>query len=144
MTRVLPVFVYGTLLPGFLNYERYVKPYPHTIQPATVQGCLYHLPAGYPGLVLSKTATVKGALLFFAADRYEEAIAGMDELEDYFGPDDPRNEYERELTTAVLPEGAGEVLSYHYRYSKESYAVKRGREVPAGDWRIFMQNRLRE
>ncbi|MEJ8546808.1 gamma-glutamylcyclotransferase family protein [Brevibacillus borstelensis] len=141
MTRILPVFVYGSLLPGFGNHNMYVKPYSHTLQPAVVRGHLYHFSAGYPGLLRSESGTVKGALLTFSSDVYEEALAGLDELEDYFGPGDPRNEYERIVASAMTIAEGEEVQAFLYRYAKEDWARREGIYIPSGDWRRYMQYR---
>lgn len=144
MTRILPVFVYGSLLPGFGNHNRYVKPYPHTLQPAIVRGHLYHFSAGYPGLLRGESGTVKGALLTFSKDVYEEALAGLDELEDYFGPGDPRNEYERVEESVMKMPGGEEIRAFLYRYVKEDWARREGIYIPSGDWAGFMQDRQRD
>lgn len=137
MRQPLPVFVYGTLLPGFQNHNAYVKPYAHQAIPATIQGEIYHLPQGYPGL-LDGADEVVGALLYFAPVAYEQALAGLDELETYFGPGDPRNEYDRVEVTAVLT-GTGEaVRAYAYRYLDEAYVRREGIRVADGDWRRYM------
>ncbi len=137
MNKTMPVFVYGTLLEGFQNHDGYVKPYQHDAIPATIRGAIYHLPQGYPGLV-EGTEDVVGALLFFAEHEYEAALAGLDELETYFGPDDPRNEYERMEVTAWVAETNEAVTAYVYRYLDEEYVKRVGIRVQDGDWRRYL------
>lgn len=143
MKGQLPVFVYGTLLEGFSNYERYVKPYRHEIIPATIRGSVYHLPQGYPGL-LDGSDTVKGGVLLFSPDDYEAAMEGLDKLETYFGPGDPRNEYERIEAAAQLCGRDERMTVYVYRYVDETYVKSRGTYVKGGDWHSFMQHRQAE
>lgn len=50
---LLHLFVYGTLKRGFSNYPEFCAR-ARDIEPAFVWGRLYHLPAGYPGLVLAE------------------------------------------------------------------------------------------
>ncbi|MGG1659321.1 gamma-glutamylcyclotransferase family protein [Brevibacillus sp. NRS-1366] len=144
MKQKLPVFVYGTLLEGFPNYERYVRPYRHDAFPAIIKGELYHLPPGYPGL-LQGTNEITGTVLYFATDEYESALAGLDELEDYYGAGDLRNEYERIIVPARLIGTANkEVMAYVYRYLNEAYVKWKGIRLAHGDWRRFMHERQTE
>ncbi|MFD2369308.1 gamma-glutamylcyclotransferase family protein [Brevibacillus sp. GCM10020057] len=137
MRQPLPVFVYGTLLQGFQNHEWYVKPYAHQAVPAKIRGEIYHLPQGYPGLLAGEDEVV-GALLYFAPDAYEKALAGLDKLETYFGPNDPRNEYDR-IEVQAVQSGTGEVVrAYVYRYLDEAYVRRQGIRVADGDWRSYM------
>lgn len=48
------LFVYGTLKRGYWNFERYCRN-AVDIQPATVWGRLYQLPAGYPAIEVPET-----------------------------------------------------------------------------------------
>lgn len=48
---MLRVFVYGTLKRGFHNHERLCQA-ATACHPATTWGQLYHLPAGYPALII--------------------------------------------------------------------------------------------
>ncbi|MGF9796639.1 gamma-glutamylcyclotransferase family protein [Brevibacillus agri] len=139
MQKQLPVFVYGTLLKGFHNHALCVKPFPHTEAKATIEGEIYHLPEGYPGLLLGEGAEVTGAILDFAPEVYEKALAVLDELETYYGQWDPRNEYERTVVVARLAETGQEVPVYVYRYLDHDYVRQAGTKVEHGDWRRFME-----
>ncbi|EJL31691.1 gamma-glutamylcyclotransferase [Brevibacillus sp. BC25] len=134
----LPVFVYGTLLTGFGNHRNYVKPYKHEATPATILGEIYHLPAGYPGLLKGEQEVV-GEIVTFAPDMYEQALAGLDELETYYGEGDPRNEYERIIVSATI-EGTAQVVNvYVYRYLDRDLVKQTGVHIPHGNWRRYMQ-----
>jgi gamma-glutamylcyclotransferase (GGCT)/AIG2-like uncharacterized protein YtfP len=142
MENKRPVFVYGSLLPGFHNHRLFVEPYQHRSLAAQVKGTLYHLPTGYPGLLKETdsgvTGWVKGEILLFADDAYAKAMTGLDELETYFAPGDPRNEYERIVTEAVTE--SGEVISVcTYLYGDPAYAKREGILIPDGDWRAFIK-----
>lgn len=137
METKLPIFVYGTLLAGWENYTHYVKPYKHEAIPAEVIGELFHLPMGYPGL-LEGDGVVKGAVLYFEAEDYETVLAELDELETYYGPRDPRNEYERVEVLATLADGQGKQRVYTYRYVDAKYVRAEGTPVHDGDWARFM------
>lgn len=143
VSETIPVFVYGTLLEGFQNHDLYVKPYRHQAFPATIKGEIYHLPQGYPGL-LEGTDDVHGAILFFTPEEYEAALAGLDELETYHGPNDPRNEYERVEVTARMEKTGEAVTTYVYRYLDEEFVRGLGIRVQDGDWRGYMLSREAE
>ncbi len=144
MVRQLPVFVYGSLLDGFENYKRYVKPYPHERYPAKTVGRLYHLPDfGYPAFlrVEGEGEWVYGELLCFRPDIYEKAIAGLDELEEYYAPLDERNEYERNIVQIYRIDTGEQVDAYIYVASRrmEEVVSRIGVYVAGGDWRRFME-----
>jgi gamma-glutamylcyclotransferase (GGCT)/AIG2-like uncharacterized protein YtfP len=60
------IFVYGTLQPGYPPYEIYCAPHHPQVESAIVYGQLYHLPLGYPALVLGGDRPVQGYRLSFA------------------------------------------------------------------------------
>ncbi|MFY0545719.1 gamma-glutamylcyclotransferase family protein [Brevibacillus sp. H7] len=141
MNKRMPVFVYGSLRAGFENHRLYVQPYPHHVQKAAVRGRLYHLPSGYPGLLLEDEGWVSGELIFFADGVYAEVMSRLDKLETFYGPGDPRNEYERVIVEATLTETSESIRAYAYLYVDEAYAKRKGICVPDGDWREFIRTR---
>ncbi|PYI53102.1 gamma-glutamylcyclotransferase family protein [Paenibacillus flagellatus] len=98
---MIRVFVYGTLLTGETNYG-VAAPYVRSAEPGGVYGRLYDAGA-YPALVLGEGGDEAGGAVvqgeWFTVD--EEGLAAMDELEEYVGPGDPRNDYERVTVTDV-------------------------------------------
>jgi gamma-glutamylcyclotransferase (GGCT)/AIG2-like uncharacterized protein YtfP len=86
------IFVYGTLKPGEVNFDRYCQNVVG-IQAAIAHGTLYDLPLGYPAMTPG-TSPVYGFLLSFA---HPQILPELDELEDY-RPDRPieQNEYYRQ------------------------------------------------
>ncbi len=74
-----PLFVYGTLQSG---EERHGLVAGLARRPARTRGRLYHLPAGYPGLLLDGDGTVHGELLDPPDDRLLgllDQVEGVDE-----------------------------------------------------------------
>jgi gamma-glutamylcyclotransferase (GGCT)/AIG2-like uncharacterized protein YtfP len=93
MPDPLRLFVYGTLKPGEANFDRYCRT-AISAQPAWVQGQLYVLNLGYPGLVLGGSGLVAGLLLEFDESG---VLAAIDELEDYRADRAAdENEYQRQ------------------------------------------------
>ena len=71
----------------------------------------------------------------FEFDDIEAALRILDELEDYYGPGDPRNEYERIVVAAVDGKGA-EHHAYMYVYTneQENWLSHNAVHLPGGDW----------
>jgi gamma-glutamylcyclotransferase (GGCT)/AIG2-like uncharacterized protein YtfP len=136
-------FVYGTLQEGWSNYERYVQPYSHEAIPAEIKGLLYDLPLGYPAY-LEGDGVVKGVVLRFQPADYESVLAGLDDVETYYGPEDPRNEYERIEVLAKLAGEQEEKLVHAYRYVDEKYVRTVGTRIHDGDWAGFIRGKQSE
>ncbi|WP_166242167.1 gamma-glutamylcyclotransferase family protein [Paenibacillus turpanensis] len=87
---MISVFVYGTLRSGQSARHR-IEPYILECNPGSVTGYLYNAGA-WPGLVIDPQGEeIAGEWLLLK----EEALPIMDEWEDYYGPEDSRNDYER-------------------------------------------------
>ena len=83
------IFVYGTLLTGCRNYERYLKDHVFSVQEAYVKGVLYTIKGkDYPAL-LQGDRLIRGEIL----DIDPSLLPILDDLEGYYGENDPRNEY---------------------------------------------------
>lgn len=127
------VFVYGTLKPGEAYYRQYCQPYVvGEAIPAIVQGCLFHLPLGYPAMTLGN-GWVTGALLRIGD---EQAIAYLDEFEDY----DPNplstadNLYTRQLRSVFSPKQQPLGRAWMYVMQVEKVQQYGGIPIPAGNW----------
>lgn len=89
------VFVYGTLLQGEANYG-VAAPYIVSVEPGAVRGRLYDA-VDYPALVVEPDHDDDGIVYGEWLTVHERGLAAMDELEQYYGPGDARNDYERVL-----------------------------------------------
>ncbi|NEA19104.1 gamma-glutamylcyclotransferase family protein [Streptomyces halstedii] len=101
----LPFFVYGTLLPGERNHDRFLTGRVRGHRPAVLPGALLYHGPGYPYAV-EGPGEVRGALVTAAPGAYCELVALLDELEGYLGPGHPRNLYER-VARPVVPRPDG-------------------------------------
>ena len=130
------VFVYGTLMPGQCNYDRYCRPYLKQASLSYILGQIYHLQQlGYPG-VCEGTDRVWGYCLTFSADF---SFAALDDLEDYDPQRHPdQNEYHRQRTTVFFPHGnlSGDRQSEAWIYRMTLANIKRyqGIYLPSGQW----------
>ncbi|WP_329037087.1 gamma-glutamylcyclotransferase [Streptomyces sp. NBC_00178] len=135
----LPFFVYGTLLPGEHNHDRFLRGRTRDERPAVLPGALLYEGPGYP-YATDGHGTVTGSLVTAAPDAYPELLRLLDGLEEYVGPDHPRNLYERVVRT-VLPRAEGPappgpVRAWVYLAATAVARSLRtgGTVVPGGDW----------
>ncbi len=125
----MKIFVYGTLMIGCENHERYLAGYFVDTVPGQIKGKLYHLKEGYPALIAGDDC-VHGEVMTLQDER---ALIWLDELEDY---DSNRkdNLYNRTIEEITLQDG--EIVEcYVYTYADENYVKKTGIYLEHGDWK---------
>ena len=131
------IFVYGSLRTGFYNYDKYLKGKIEDAVLGKVKGKLYHMPhKGYPALlegndvVLGEVMTIKN---------FEEVMIPMDKMENYYGVNDSRNEYNRVVMDVELENGEKEsCYVYDYAMNDKEVFEKNSVYVDHGDWASFM------
>lgn len=96
-----PIFVYGTLLPGWHNYEALLAGFTQREERASMSGMILRDAGPFPYSVPG--AGVVHGVLIWLADL--QALDRVDALEGYFGPDHPANHYERIVATAKTQAG---------------------------------------
>lgn len=98
-----PFFVYGTLLNGFNNYERYLKGKTIKEIPATTPGIL----GVYQGLptMLEGDGEVHGELMFIPNELYSSVLFNIDRLEGYSEGDATNSLYVRKTVRAIAETG---------------------------------------
>ena len=106
------MFFYGTLKRGHANHDLYCRGYLHALE-ATVRGRLYHLPSGYPALVVPE-------------DDPGERLPALDRLEGFVPAG--QSLYRRVLIPAETSGGDG-VLAWAYVIEGTS-----GTCLPGGSW----------
>lgn len=129
---MLRVFVYGTLKPGQVNFERYCGG-DRTLAflRAQVRGKLFDLSLGYPGMTLGD-AWVKGYLLELA---HESILAALDGLEDYHPHRaESQNEYQRREVEVFEQEGRSLGLAWAYFMTPQKVEQYGGKWIVAGVW----------
>ena len=126
----LKVFVYGTLKPGYDNYDRYCGDRLLASQPAKVKGALYALPVGYPGMTYGEQ-WVQGYLLTLKEDG--QTLQDLDALEDYH-PHQAHSLYQREITKVFKPEGECLGEAWVYFMAIATVRSMQGRTLPSGCW----------
>lgn len=125
------VFVYGTLNPGEINYQRYCEGKIVSAQPAIALGELFDLPLGYPAMIPGNSP-VRGFLLTFTDPTL---LTVLDELEDYNPQRNPEdNEYSRQQVT--IYDLANQSLGEAWIYLMQPERVQRlgGKLITSGCW----------
>lgn len=132
------MFVYGTLLRGFINHHL-IKPFAVEIVPAATPGELFHLEYGYPALVLNNAAQWVSGEAVKVSD-LARALPILDNLEGYHGVNHPDNLYNREVCKIRLADGT-ERDSYVYVWAHPDRLPAIGLPVTGGSWKQFMDER---
>ncbi|MCX7594517.1 MAG: gamma-glutamylcyclotransferase [Fischerella sp.] len=127
---LLRVFVYGTLKPGEVNYQRYCDRKVVNATKAFALGKLFDLPQGYPAMTPGDSR-VYGYLLEFSVP---EVLAELDELEDYY-PTKPASENLYNRHKIEVYDLQGRSLGWAWVYLMTPARVKKlGGKLQAHGW----------
>ena len=133
----LPFFVYGTLLPGEVNHDLFLRGCTEAEAPARLNGAVLYEGPGYPYAVEERGGVVYGELVTALPGRYEELLVALDRLEEY-ARGDPRNLYER-FEREVIRDGGDTAVRAWVYVAAPAVAARlraRGKLIESGDWRI--------
>ena len=130
------VFVYGTLMKGYSNHEKYLANYVVSRSQGLMAGELYHLNYGYPAAI-DGSGVVKGEI--FGLSDIEQAFTGLDYLEDFNQPDS-ENLYERQIREVQDSDG-NIILCYVYLWAtgRIQDLIQNGVHVNHGDWKEYVR-----
>jgi gamma-glutamylcyclotransferase (GGCT)/AIG2-like uncharacterized protein YtfP len=133
----LPFFVYGTLRPGEVNHDLFLRGRTRFEVPGRLPGTVLYEGPGYPYAVEEPGGgVVRGELVTAHPEAYAELLAELDRLEDYV-PGDPRSLYERVERKVVRDADGAAVRAWVY-VAAPAVAARlrsRGRPIAGGDWR---------
>jgi gamma-glutamylcyclotransferase (GGCT)/AIG2-like uncharacterized protein YtfP len=134
------LFVYGSLMEGFFNYEKVFLGKVMSRTPARVRGILYHqVRKGYPAMIPGE-GWVMGE--FLELEDFPRLLAASDDIENYFAGAG-NSEYERRVSPLeLLPEGRP-AFAHVYWYARNDLgsAANPAEIIPSGDWRDYMLHR---
>ncbi|MEQ8170714.1 MAG: gamma-glutamylcyclotransferase family protein [Candidatus Eremiobacterota bacterium] len=120
------IFVYGNLMEGFGNYNKYLKGRVLYRTEGEARGKLYHLPAGYPAMI-DGDDVIKGEIM----EIKDEDIKILDELEGYYG-ENKHNLYDRFKREVKTAEN-GSFMCWIYFYRNIDYVKTCGIYIPHGN-----------
>lgn len=132
------MFVYGSLMNGFYNYEKYLEGKVLNIEKSFVIGSLYHIEnKGYPGFVNEGSTKVYGETITYEEENLAKEI---DELEEYVLGEENDNMYNKEKLVVYSDGGYDSELLNVYIYNENSYKNKDNKKVyvESGNWREYM------
>lgn len=132
------IFVYGTLMMGFRNFDRYLKGRVIGIRPACIRGKLYHLHVHDCPAIISGDDLIHGEVIEFEDDVKGSVLQSIDHFEKYFFGS-PNVIYERTPTLVIYPEGHSELLSYYRLADLSILESEKATYIPYGDWRVFLK-----
>ncbi|MDN3020382.1 gamma-glutamylcyclotransferase family protein [Streptomyces sp. S.PB5] len=130
----LPFFVYGTLRPGEVNHDAFLRGRTSSEVPGRLDNAVLYDGPGYPYAV-EDPGTVHGELVTALPDAYDDLLVALDRLEDY-APGDPRNLYERVERDVVRTADGTSVRAWVYLAAPAVATGLRvcGKLIESGDW----------
>ncbi|MHB9093957.1 MAG: gamma-glutamylcyclotransferase family protein [Eubacteriales bacterium] len=134
------LFVYGTLLPGMANYNRFIDAHKPKVYEARAQGTMYFLPEdGYP-VVLEGDGEVKGTM--FETRNLTVILPEIDEIEKYTGVES-QSHLIREIKDVELVETGEKVKAHMFLWppSKAQWLKENAQVIPDGDWARFKKEK---
>lgn len=133
----LPFFVYGTLRPGEVNHDHFLRGRTGSEEPGRLDGVVLYDGPGYPYAVEEPGGTVYGELVTALPEAYDDLLVALDRLEDY-APGDPRNLYERIECDVVRDVDGTSVRAWVYVAAPAVAAGlrARGKLIGSGDWLV--------
>lgn len=136
------IFVYGSLMKNFFNYDKFLKGKILTIEGACIYGTLYHLHnKGYPGFIDEGDDAVFGEIVTFNDDG--TILEGLDKLEGYAGEFHLENSYNRCKLNVWESHSQEKHLLDVYVYNLEARKNQSDQRlyIRDGSWRKFMENK---
>jgi len=134
------LFVYGTLLPGLENYNRFVEAYKPKVYTARTKGTMYYIPGdGYP-VVLYGEGEVKGVV--FETRELSVILPQIDEIEKYTDVES-QSHLIREIKDVEILETGETIKAHMYLWppSKAQWLKENAKIVADGDWARFLREK---
>ena len=135
------LFVYGSFIEGFFNYDKYLKGKVVEKRPAKLENMqLYHMPyKGYPAILKGQNS-ILGEIMVINEDNYEATMEAMDKMEGFISENNPENEYNKVILEVEDIESNKKEMCYVYFYNKEKDKLFDNEAIylPEGDWKKYM------
>ncbi|KPU27381.1 hypothetical protein TR13x_04685 [Caloranaerobacter sp. TR13] len=134
------LFVYGSLMEGFFNYNNHLKGKVLERKVARTRGKLYHLvDKGYPAMINGEDY-VYGE--FILIKDFYKTLKQLDRVENFFGENNEDNEYNRVLKEIEVLEDNTIQKAYVYMYNCKDMRrlMSENIYIPHGNWRKYMED----
>jgi len=136
------IFVYGSLMLGFYNYEKFLKGKTiNQVLEASIEGKLFHLSKkGYPAIIFGRD-TIYGQVLDIIDNG--KTFEKINQMEGIISPDNPKNEYNIETREVKFLDGRKEYLPVYIYNSTEDKIINNdlGIYISSGDWKLYMMGK---
>jgi gamma-glutamylcyclotransferase (GGCT)/AIG2-like uncharacterized protein YtfP len=136
--NIVKMFVYGTLMEGFRNYEKYLKPYVIDKKEGYILASLYHLEDKNCPAIIEGSDRVYGEILS-VVDEDGSVRKAVDELEFYF-EGSTEMMYNRKSFKVYSEDGIEDLDVYLFVNEKYLHEHKI-EKIPSGRWREYMKDR---
>lgn len=135
---MLPIFVYGTLLPDQPNFYLWHDAI-ISMRPAQLpDACLYDM-GMFPMLIEGANGMVQGAVGHVKAEQYAHVLAQLDKLEEYDPQRPEASAYRRVRRTVKMDTGeSAEVWVY---VGNRAFIATQSL-IPSGDWVDYTQHNM--
>ncbi len=134
------LFVYGTLLPGLKNHEKFIQAHHPEVYKAKAKGTMYYIPEDNYPVVLGKGEDEIKGVLFVTRD-LSVILPELDEIEKFTGVES-QSHLIREICDVENLE-TGETVKAHmflWPPSKTEWLKANGKVIADGDWKSFLEN----
>ena len=138
--KLLPFFVYGTLLPGQPNYELWSESIVQHQKAFFPNGRLYDLGA-YPMLIEGSGGPIIGEFATISEPDYEKIMLRLDTLEGYDPQLPEASDYQRREREIHLASGNREIA---WVYLGNELAAAEAILISSGDWAAYMVTKEQE
>ena len=132
-----PLFVYGSLMQGFWNEEKYLKGKVVRREQGKTCGQLYHIEnKGFPALIEGMD-TVYGEVIW--VKNFPEVVRELDKMESFSKSKKDRSQYLRVVQPVLIEDQEIEAYIYRYNPRAELNRDDQLKPIPSGTWRKFMK-----
>jgi gamma-glutamylcyclotransferase (GGCT)/AIG2-like uncharacterized protein YtfP len=138
--KQVKLFVYGTLMKDFCNFNKYLLDSTVEIEKAYVYGKLYHLIDKECPALIEGSDKVFGEVITIEDDYNNTVVNSVDELERYFKGDNINIVYLREKTKVYCKSGEIDTLGAYILKDRKLLRKDNSIYIPNGDWRDFLKN----
>ncbi len=136
-SKILPFFVYGTLLPGQSNYALWAEAIMVEERAWLEHGRLYDV-SNYPMLIETGEDRVQGVLITVDPEQYPAVLTRLDWLEGHKPEQPEQSDYHRVMREVVLADGR---TAQAWVYIGKIQYISDLPIIPNGDWAAYVQNK---
>jgi gamma-glutamylcyclotransferase (GGCT)/AIG2-like uncharacterized protein YtfP len=134
------IFVYGTLMNDFKNYNIYLKNKAISVTRAYIYGELYHLQMHDCPAIIEGKDKVYGQVITFVDDDAHSVLKQIDELEKYFFNSN-KIIYVRTKVDVYYLNNTIEKLSFYKFINKDLLVSEKAVYIDSGDWKEYKNDK---